>query len=175
MRILVTGGAGFIGSHVAEAYVEAGHEVAVVDDLSTGRRENVHPQVSFYHVDIRDVEALESVFADVQPEVVNHHAARASVRESLEMPDLYAQVNVVGSVNLLECSRRHGVRKFVYISTGGAVYGEPQYLPVDEDHPVVPLCPYGASKHAVEHYLEVYAHNYGLNYVSLRYANVYGP
>jgi len=174
MRILVTGGAGFIGSHVVDMYLAAGHEVAVVDDLSTGRREHINPKARFYQLDIRSPDLVQ-VFATEQPEVVNHHAARASVRESVEKPILYADVNIIGSLNLLECSRRYGVRKFIYISTGGAVYGEPQYLPVDEDHPIRPLCPYGTSKHTVEHYLAIYRQLYGLDYTTLRYANVYGP
>ena len=174
MRILVTGGAGFIGSHVVDAYLAVGHDVAVVDDLSTGRREQVHPQARFYQIDIRDP-GLDELFARERPEVVSHQAARANVRESLEKPLLYAEVNVLGSLNVLECCRRHGVRKIIYASTGGAVYGEPQTLPVAEDHPINPLDPYGASKHHVEHYLYLYRVNYGLEYTVLRYPNVYGP
>ncbi|MDH7487808.1 MAG: NAD-dependent epimerase/dehydratase family protein [Anaerolineae bacterium] len=174
MKILVTGGAGFIGSHVVEAYLAAGHDVAVVDDLSTGRREYVPPQARFYHMDIRDPR-LDEVFARERPEVVSHQAARANVRESLEKPLLYAEVNVLGSLNVLECCRRHGVRKVIYASTGGAVYGEPQTLPVAEDHPINPLDPYGASKHHVEHYLHLYQANFGIATTVLRYPNVYGP
>lgn len=175
MRILVTGGAGFIGSHVVDAFVEAGHHVAVVDDLSTGKRENLNPQAAFYQADIRDEDALAAIFAQERPEVVCHQAALANVRESMAQPVRYASVNVLGSLVLLELCRRHGVQKFIYASTGGAVYGEPQSLPVSEDHPVNPLDPYGASKHHVEHYLYLYRHNYGLRYTVLRYANVYGP
>jgi UDP-glucose 4-epimerase len=175
MRILVTGGAGFIGSHVVDALIERGHEVVVVDDLSTGRRENLNPGAKFYHLDIRDAQGLEEVFAAERPEIVNHQAARANVRESMAKPVLYAEVNVIGSLNLLELSRKYGVGRFIYASTGGAVYGEPQYLPADEAHPINPLDPYGASKHLVEHYLYLYGVNYGLRYVALRYANAYGP
>ncbi len=175
MKILVTGGAGFIGSHVVDALIERGHEVAVVDDLSTGKREHVNPRARFYHLDIRDAKGLEEVFAAERPEIVNHQAARANVRESLEKPILYAEVNVIGSLNLLELSRKYGVEKFIYASTGGAVYGEPEYLPADEAHPINPLDPYGASKHFVEHYLYLYGVNYGLRYTILRYPNVYGP
>ncbi len=175
MRILVTGGAGFIGSHVVDALIEEGHEVVVVDDLSTGKREHLNPRAKFYHLDIRDAQHLEEVFAAEQPEIVNHQAARANVRESMEKPTLYAEVNVIGSLNLLELSRKYGVGKFIYASTGGAVYGEPEYLPADESHPINPLDPYGASKHFVEHYLYLYGVNYGLNYTILRYPNVYGP
>ena len=175
MRILVTGGAGFIGSHVVDALIERGHEVTVVDDLSTGKRDYINPRARFYHLDIRDAKGLEEVFAAERPEIVNHQAARANVRESLEKPILYAEVNVIGSLNLLELSRKYGVEKFIYASTGGAVYGEPEYLPADEAHPINPLDPYGASKHFVEHYLYLYGVNYGLRYTILRYPNVYGP
>jgi len=175
MRILVTGGAGFIGSHVVDALIERGHEVVVADDLSTGKREHLNPQARFYHLDIRDAQGLEDVFAAERPEIVNHQAARANVRESMARPVLYAEVNVIGSLNLLELSRKYGVGKFIYASTGGAVYGEPEYLPADESHPINPLDPYGASKHFVEHYLYLYGVNYGLHYTVLRYPNVYGP
>src|SRR5512139_536120 len=148
MKILVTGGAGFIGSHVVEAYLAAGHEVCVVDDLSTGFRRNVPNEVRLHEIDIRS-ERLDEVFAKEKPQIVNHQAAKANVRESFEKPLLYAEVNVLGSVNVLECCRKHGVRKVIYASTGGAVYGEPQFLPVTEDHPINPLDPYGASKHHV--------------------------
>lgn len=175
MNILVTGGAGFIGSHVVDAFLAEGHRVAVIDDLSTGRREQVNPAARFYQADIRDDEAIGRILAMEKPEVISHQAARANVRESMEKPVLYADVNVLGSLRLLEAARKHGVRKVIYASTGGAVYGEPQYLPVDEDHPINPLDPYGASKHHVEHYLHLYRLNYGLQYTILRYPNVYGP
>jgi len=175
MRILVTGGAGFIGSHVTDAFVAEGHDVAVLDDLSTGRMENVNPAARFHEVDLRDEEAVEQVFVEERPECVSHQAARAQVRESMEKPVLYAEVNIIGSLNLLQACRRHGVKKVIYASTGGAVYGEPEYLPVDEEHPVNPLDPYGASKHHVEHYLYLYQANWGLPYTILRYPNVYGP
>jgi len=174
MNVLVTGGAGFIGSHVVDALLAAGHEVAIVDDLSTGKRENVNAAARLHVVDIRSAE-LDGVIGEVRPEAVCHLAARANVRESMEKPLLYADVNVLGSLNLLECCRKHGVRKVIYSSTGGAIYGEPQFLPTTEEHPVRPLDPYGASKHHVEHYLELYRANYGLQFTSLRYANVYGP
>jgi len=174
MKILVTGGAGFIGSHVVDAYLEEGHDVLVVDDLSTGKSENVHPQARLYQLDIRD-ERLEEVFAMEKPDVVNHHAAKASVRESMLQPLLYADVNILGSLNLLELSRKYKVKKFIYISTGGAVYGEPEYLPADESHPIHPLDAYGVSKASFEYYLPLYRTNHGVSFTILRYANVYGP
>jgi UDP-glucose 4-epimerase len=174
VKILVTGGAGFIGSNVVDTYLAAGHQVAVVDDLSTGRRANLNPEATFYQVDIRSSELAE-VFEAVRPEAINHHAAQMDVRRSVAEPLFDADVNVLGSINLLELARRYGVKRFIYISTGGAVYGEPVYLPCDEDHPVNPICPYGASKHTVEHYLYMYREMYGLEYAVLRYPNVYGP
>ncbi|MCS6909980.1 MAG: NAD-dependent epimerase/dehydratase family protein [Anaerolineales bacterium] len=170
----MTGGAGFIGSHVVDLLIEHGYSVAVVDNLSSGRRENVHPAARFYEMDIRDP-ALAEVFAAEQPDVVNHHAAQIDVRRSVAEPQFDADVNIRGSLNVLECARRNGVKKFIYISTGGAVYGEPQYLPCDEAHPIRPLCPYGASKYIFELYLHMYQILYGLAYVVLRYPNVYGP
>ncbi len=174
MKILVTGGAGFIGSHVVDTYLSAGHEVSVVDDLSSGFRRNLPENVRFHQVDIRDAR-LSQVFSEEKPEVVSHQAARADVRESFERPLLYADVNIVGSVNVLECCRESGVRKIIYASTGGAVYGDPESLPVSEDHPINPLDPYGASKHHVEHYLEIYRRSHGIAFTALRYPNVFGP
>lgn len=174
-KILVTGGAGFIGSHVVDAFIDAGHQVVVVDNLSTGKRENVNPQARFYAVDIRRIEELEEVFAAERPEAISHQAALANVRASMEDPITYAEVNILGSLALLELARKYGCRRFIYASTGGAVYGEPERVPVTEDHPINPLDPYGSSKHAVEHYLYLYRRHYGLSYVSLRYPNVYGP
>ncbi|HEY65358.1 MAG TPA: SDR family oxidoreductase [Caldilineae bacterium] len=174
-KILVTGGAGFIGSHIVDAFIEAGHDVVVIDNLVTGKRENVNPKATFYEVDIRDGERVEEVFAAERPDVICHQAALANVRQSLEDPVTYAEVNILGSLVLLEMARKYGCQRFIYASTGGACYGEPEFLPVTEDHPINPLDPYGASKHAVEHYLFLYRHNYGLPYVVLRYPNVYGP
>ncbi len=175
MKVLVTGGAGFIGSHVVDACLAAGHEVSVVDDLSTGRKINLDEAAVLYQVDIRDAESLRLVFESERPDVICHLAAKADVRESMEKPIEYAQVNIIGSLNLLELSRDYGVRKMVYASTGGAVYGEPKYLPADEDHPINPLDPYGASKHQVEHYLYIYRKHHGIDYTILRFPNVYGP
>jgi len=175
MRVLVTGGAGFIGSHVVDACLASGHQVAVLDDLSTGKRANLNPGAAFYEVDLRQVDKLEEVFKSFQPEAICHLAAKANVRESMQKPVLYAQVNVIGSLNLLELAKNYGCQKIVYASTAGAVYGEPEYLPVDEAHPINPLDPYGASKHHVEHYLYQYRRHYGLDYTVLRFPNVYGP
>lgn len=175
MRILVTGGAGFIGSHVVDALVEEGHEVAVVDDLSMGRQEQVHPSARFYRVDVRHREAVEEVFRAERPELVNHHAAQGNLRRSMTEPSFDASVNIVGSLILLELCLAYGVRKFIYISSGGAVYGEPQRLPVDELHPIRPLSAYGLSKYTVEQYLDLFRDGSGLDYTILRYANVYGP
>jgi UDP-glucose 4-epimerase len=175
MKVLVTGGAGFIGSHVVDALVAAGHEVAVVDNLATGRRANVRSGIRFHEVDIRDRAALERAFELERPEVVSHQAAQASVSASMVDPIRDAEINVLGSLAVLEACRRFQVRKLVYAGTGGAAVGEPRYLPVDEEHPADPLSPYGADKHAVEHYCSLYRTNWGLETTVLRYANVYGP
>lgn len=174
MKVLVTGGAGFIGSHVVDIYVSHGYQVVIVDDLSTGREININPRAKFYRVDIRDP-GLRQIFELERPDYVNHHAAQIDVRRSVAEPIFDADVNILGSINLIECARQFGVKRFIYISTGGAVYGEPEYLPCDENHPVNPICQYGASKHTVEHYLYMYKVNYGLDYTVLRYPNVYGP
>jgi UDP-glucose 4-epimerase len=176
VRILVTGGAGFIGSHVADGFRAKGHEVAVVDNLSTGNTANLDPSIKLYNHDIRD-DALEQVFKDFKPDVVDHHAAQANVPASLIDPVFDASVNVLGGLNLLKLSAAHGVEKFIYISSGGAMYGEPdpRDLPVKETAPVRPLSPYGASKQALEAWLGVYQRTFGMDYTILRYANIYGP
>lgn len=175
MKILVTGGAGFIGSWVAEVYINGGHEVLILDDLSTGRRENVPADASFIEGDIRDADLVRGVFSDFRPDIVNHHAAQIDVRKSVEDPAYDASVNIIGTLRLLESSVRGGVKKFVFASTGGAIYGEPRVIPADEKTPPMPISPYGTSKYAVEKYLEYYKYIYSLDYVALRYANVYGP
>lgn len=173
-KILVTGGAGFIGSHVVDLFLAQGYEVVVVDDLSSGKASNLNPKAKFYQLDIRSPEVRE-MFALERPDYVSHHAAQAEVRRSVAEPSFDASVNILGSISLLECAREFGVKHFVYISSGGAAYGEPEKLPCTEEHPVNPICPYGASKHTVEHYLYMYCANFGLNYTVLRYANVFGP
>ena len=174
MKIMVTGGAGFIGSHVTDMLIENGHQVVVVDDLSTGRRTNLNPHASFYEVDIRSSE-MDPVFAQEKPEVICHHAAQMNVRRSMADPLFDADVNIIGSIKLAQLAIKYGSRKFIHISSGGAAYGEPEYLPCDEDHPIKPLCHYGASKYTFELYLHVFNANYNLDYSVIRYPNVYGP
>ncbi len=174
MRILVTGGAGFIGSHVVDGLRAQGHEVAVLDNLSTGNPANIPSGVKLFQRDIRDPH-LEDVFSEFQPEVVDHHAAQANVPSSVHDPVNDASINILGSLNLISVSAKHGVRKFIYISSGGAMYGEPESLPVSETAAARPLSPYGASKQAVEAWLGVYKRTFGLDYTVLRYANIYGP
>ena len=173
-KILVTGGAGFIGSHVVDLFVAQGYEVVIVDDLSTGRASNLNPAAKFYQVDIRSPQ-LREVFEAEKPDYVSHHAAQMDVRRSVAQPLFDADINILGSINLLELAKEFQVKRLVYISTGGAVYGEPERLPCDESHPINPICQYGASKHTVEHYLYMYYVNYGLRYTVLRYPNVFGP
>ena len=175
MKILVTGGAGFIGSHVVDAYVAAGHEVAVLDDLSTGSEGNIHREATLLRLDVRDKEGVAAAIAAFRPEVVNHHAAQAEVPKSVADPGLDAMINIVGGLNVLKASVDAEVRKFIFISTGGALYGEPDVIPADEDHPVRPLSPYGTSKLSFEQYLGTFERTYGLEFTVLRYANIYGP
>lgn len=172
MRVLLTGGAGFIGSHVAELLLSGGHEVAVIDDLSRGRREYVPEGAVFYEADVRD--GCEEAFAEFGPEVLCHQAAQIDVRRSVAHPLLDLEINTAGSLKLLENCVRHGVGRVVFASTGGAIYGE-QDEAATEEHLERPISPYGISKLTVEHYLRFYESQYGLSYVALRYANVYGP
>jgi UDP-glucose 4-epimerase len=174
MRILVTGGAGFIGSHVADASLAAGHEVAVVDDLSAGSRENLDPRVRFWQVDIRTAE-LPRVVAAFRPDVISHHAAQVSVSASVQDPRRDAEINILGSLNLLEAAITHDVRRVIFASTGGAVYGDLVPVPTGEAASPRPVCPYGVAKLAVERYLHAYQTMHGLRAVALRYGNVYGP
>jgi UDP-glucose 4-epimerase len=173
MRILLTGGAGFIGSHVAEHLLDRGHEVLVVDALSSGKRENVPEGARFSEEDIRS--GCKEIFQGFRPEGLCHQAAQLDVRRSVREPDFDAAVNVLGTIRLLESCLEHGVGKVVFASTGGAIYGEQREFPATEDHPQYPVSPYGVSKLAAERYLHCYRAQYGLPYVALRYSNVYGP
>ena len=175
MRILVTGGAGFIGSHVVDRFIERGHEVAVLDNLSSGFRELVNPAARLHEADLTDAAAVERCLAEFRPEVVDHHGAQIDVRRSVDDPVFDAGTNILGALGLLQACTRHGVRKFVYASTGGALYGEGRQLPATEEHPVNPESPYGVSKHTLEHYLYLWKLLHGLDYTVLRYPNVYGP
>ena len=174
MKVLVTGGAGFIGSNLASALVEADLSVAVIDDLSTGKRENVPPEATFFKMDISSP-VVHRIFEREKFDVVFHLAAQMDVRRSVEDPGNDAEINILGGINLLRSSVKHGVKKFIFSSTGGAIYGEQDYFPADEKHPLNPLSPYGISKLAFEKYLYFYYVQHALPYVSLRYANVYGP
>jgi UDP-glucose 4-epimerase len=174
LKILVTGGAGFIASHVADRFIEQGHKVVIVDNLKMGRLENVHPKAKFYLMDIRAKE-LEKIFEQESFDAVCHHAAQMDVRLSVSDPLYDADVNVLGTLNLLQNCVRHNVKKVIFASTGGAVYGEQEIFPCDETHPTRPVSPYGITKLAVEKYLYYYSIEFGLKFVILRYANVYGP
>lgn len=174
MRILVTGGAGFIASHVVDAYIAAGHTVAVIDNFSTGSEANLNSGARLFRVDVRDRPDVERAIGEFRPEIVNHHAAQAEVPKSVADPGFDAQVNIVGGLNLLRACLDHDVRKVIFSSTGGALYGEPDVVPAGEDHPVRPLSPYGTSKYAFEQYLGTFQRTFGLEYTVLRYANIYG-
>ncbi|OGP76390.1 MAG: UDP-glucose 4-epimerase [Deltaproteobacteria bacterium RBG_19FT_COMBO_60_16] len=174
MRILITGGAGFIGSHVADACVARGHEVMVIDNLSSGKKEYAPASARFVLCDVTSDTAVEAV-RTFRPEIINHHAAQINVRASVADPQFDAQVNILGSIRLLEAARQHGVRKFLFASSGGAGYGEQEQFPAEESHPIRPVSPYGAAKMSVELYLNYYRVQYGLEYTALRYSNVYGP
>jgi UDP-glucose 4-epimerase len=174
MKVLVTGGAGFIGSHVSDAFIRAGHSVAIVDDLSTGNRAWLPPQAAFHALDIRSAQ-LGEIFAAERPDAVAHLAAQASVARSVADPAFDASVNIGGGLNLLDCCRRFGVRRMIYSSSGGAGYGDTDLIPTSEEHPVRPASPYGITKIAMELYVEACGALWGMSGISLRYANVYGP
>src|SRR3989337_3238071 len=174
MRILVTGGAGFIGSHIVDAYLQEGHEVSIIDDLSSGKQENINPQAKFFKIDVGATE-VEDIFKQGRFDVVNHHAAQMDVRKSVADPIFDARVNILGSLKLLQNCVKYKVKKFILASTGGAIYGEQEKFPAPESHPTKPLSPYGVSKLAGEHYLFFYKMTYNMSSIILRYANVYGP
>jgi UDP-glucose 4-epimerase len=174
-KVLVTGGAGFIGSHIADGYIARGDEVWIVDDLSHGRRSNVPRDARFIEMSIADAR-LADVFGEAGGfDIVNHHAAQIDVRISVSDPRLDAAINVDGLLNVLECARRHGTRRVIFVSSGGVVYGEPEERPTPESAPKAPLSPYGVTKLAAEYYLFCYRHIHGLEYAAVRYSNVYGP
>ena len=178
MKIIVTGGAGFIASHVADAYIAAGHSVAIIDNLLTGFRKNVNPKARFYKADIRNLTEMERIFKKERPEVVNHHAAIAEVVKSIKNPIPTLEANVLGTANVLISFGRYGRgkhKKFIFSSTGGAIYGEPEKIPADEHTSMTPLSPYGLSKALGEDIIKFYARTYGFPYLIFRYPNVYGP
>ncbi|UZQ83672.1 SDR family oxidoreductase [Thermoanaerobacter sp. RKWS2] len=172
MKVLVTGGAGFIGSNIVDLLIENGHEVVIVDNLSTGKEEFINKKAIFYKKDITDDDLYE-IFEKEKPDYVIHQSAQIDVQKSIDNPVFDAKVNILGTVNLLKCCRKSGVKKVIYASSA-AVYGNPEYLPIDEVHKINPISYYGISKHTPEHYFEVYRQLYGLKYTILRYANVYG-
>ncbi len=174
MKILVTGGAGFIASHVTDAYIQQGHEVFIVDNLSTGIKENVNPKARFFEMDIQDSQIFDLCEKE-KFDAINHHAAQMDIRLSVKDPTFDARNNILGTINLLEAAVRTGVKKFIFISSGGAIYGEQDYFPADEEHPTRPLSPYGIAKLTGEKYIYFYHKTYNLNFVILRYANIYGP
>jgi UDP-glucose 4-epimerase len=175
LNILVTGGAGFIASQIVDGLIESGHKVIVLDNLSSGSRKNVSAKATFIEGDIRNAETISSIFTDYPIDIVNHHAAQIDVRKSVNDPIADAEINILGSLHLLEAAKTHGVKRFVFASTGGAIYGEQHYFPADETHPQQPISPYGITKRSVELYLEYYRIVHGLAYTVFRYTNVYGP
>jgi UDP-glucose 4-epimerase len=174
MKIVVTGGAGFIGSHVTDLYVARGHDVIVVDNLATGKRENLNPKARFVELDIRDPKTADLIRRE-KPDVVNHHAAQMDVRRSVADPIFDAETNILGTIGLLTAARDAGVTKFLFVSSGGAVYGEQETFPAPETHPTWPVSPYGISKRSGELYAYFFWSEYKLPFVAFRYANVYGP
>ena len=176
MKVLVTGGAGFIGSHVVDAFVQRGDEVAVLDNLSSGSVDNVNPKAEFIEGDVTDGALIRRIFREHKFDIVNHHAAQLDVRKSVADPVFDCQQNIIGSLNLLEASKEAGtVKRFMLASTGGAIYGEQEYFPADEKHPTRPISPYGVAKRSIELYLHYYEQIYQIPYVAFRYTNVYGP
>lgn len=174
MKVLITGGAGFIGSNVADGLLEKNYKVIIVDNLSNGKKENIPQGAKFYRCDIRD-KKLYDIFKAEKPAVIIHNAAQLSVRVSVEDPLMDADINIIGGLNVINACRIYNVEKIIFASSGGTVYGEQKYFPADEKHPTHPISPYGAAKLATENYLYYFYNAYGLKYISLRYANIYGP
>lgn len=174
MKIIVTGGAGFIGSHLVDRYISLGHEVVVLDNLSTGYKKNIHPKAQFIEMDLSDP-ALETCIMDVRPDVINHHAAQINVRTSVDRPLYDLEINQLNTVRLLEAAKKAEVKKFIFASSGGTVYGETEHFPIPEHYCGIPRSPYGINKLASEHYLLFYAGQSRMDWTILRYANVYGP
>jgi len=174
MKILITGGAGFIGSHIADHYLKLGHQVVIIDDLSTGKRENVPLGAKLYEESLAS-SMLRDILAAEKPDILNHQAAQIDVRKSVMDPVNDAQVNIMGSLQLLEACKDHGIKKIIFASTGGAIYGEQDMIPADESHRTDPESPYGIAKLCIEKFLKFYRETHGISFVALRYANVYGP
>ena len=176
MKVLVTGGAGFIASHIADAFIERGNEVVILDNLSSGQEENLNPKAEFVRGDITDPEFIGRLFGEHRFDIINHHAAQLDVRKSVTDPTFDCTTNIIGTLNLLEAAREQGrLKRFMFASTGGAIYGEQDYFPADEQHPTRPISPYGVAKRSVELYLHYYQQMHGMEYASFRYTNVYGP
>jgi UDP-glucose 4-epimerase len=174
MKIVVTGGCGFIGSHIVDRYIDEGHDVVVIDDLSTGDMSNLNPKATFHKKDICD-ETIGEIFQQEKFEIINHHAAQINVRTSVDNPRFDAQVNIIGTVNLLALGVKYGIERFIFASSGGAIYGEPEQFPITEDFPLHPRSPYAVAKMAAEKYIMAFADMYAFQYTILRYSNVYGP
>ncbi len=172
---MVTGGAGFIGSHIVDDYIASGHEVVVVDDLSTGQERFINKNAKFYKADIRNKKKINEILSIEKVQVLNHHAAQMDVRKSVADPQFDAEVNILGLLNLLEAGKDHGLKQVIFASSGGTVYGDTDLLPTPESAPTHPVSPYGISKLAAEHYLHFYFQTYGVSFTVLRYGNVYGP
>ena len=173
-KCIVTGGAGFIASHLVDRLIEKGYEVAVIDNLSTGNKDNLNLKADFYNFDIQD-QKISEIFKKVKPEIVFHYAAQIDVRKSVDDPLESAKTNILGSLNILENCKKFGVKKIVFASSGGAIYGEAEVIPTSEDYSPKPVSPYGIEKLVFEHYLYFYKKEYNLDYLSLRFANIYGP
>jgi UDP-glucose 4-epimerase len=174
LKILITGGAGFIGSNVADSLLEKNNQVVIIDDLSNGKEENIPKKAKFYKIDIRDKE-IQKIFKEEKPDIVIHNAAQLSVRVSVDNPIMDADINIMGTLNVISNCHIYKVKKIIFASSGGTVYGEQEYFPADENHSTRPISPYGVAKLATEKYLYYFNNNYGLDYISLRYGNIYGP